>query len=118
MRRASRSLVTILIFRIVTPSRPPRGPLGGLYKHLRGSSYRAGTSRAQSQRRDGTRRQPERRAWSFVQGCCSWKEEANAGQTMRFSAFRYGTYFTGTVRIDPLFDTRDPQRVSGASVTF
>jgi quercetin dioxygenase-like cupin family protein len=27
-------------------------------------------------------------------------------------------YFTGTVRIDPLFDTRDPQRVSGASVTF
>ena len=27
-------------------------------------------------------------------------------------------YFTGTVRIDPLFDTPDPQRVSGASVTF
>jgi len=27
-------------------------------------------------------------------------------------------YFTGTVRIDPLFDTRDPQRVSAASVTF
>src|SRR5207245_2275609 len=27
-------------------------------------------------------------------------------------------YFTGTVRIDPLFDTRDPQRISGASVTF
>jgi quercetin dioxygenase-like cupin family protein len=26
--------------------------------------------------------------------------------------------FTGTVRIDPLFDQPDPQRVSGASVTF
>jgi quercetin dioxygenase-like cupin family protein len=27
-------------------------------------------------------------------------------------------YFTGTVRIDPLFDARDPQRVLVASVTF
>jgi quercetin dioxygenase-like cupin family protein len=27
-------------------------------------------------------------------------------------------YFTGTVRIDPLFDTSDPQRVAGSSVTF
>jgi quercetin dioxygenase-like cupin family protein len=27
-------------------------------------------------------------------------------------------YFTGTVRIDPLFRTPDPARVSGASVTF
>ena len=27
-------------------------------------------------------------------------------------------YFTGTVRIDPLFDTPDPARVFGASVTF
>jgi quercetin dioxygenase-like cupin family protein len=27
-------------------------------------------------------------------------------------------YFTGTVRIDPLFDRSDPARVSGASVTF
>ena len=27
-------------------------------------------------------------------------------------------YFTGTVRIDPLFDTPDPQRVAGSSVTF
>lgn len=26
--------------------------------------------------------------------------------------------FTGSVRIDPLFPTRDPSRVSGASVTF
>ncbi|HEY5095071.1 MAG TPA: cupin domain-containing protein [Candidatus Eremiobacteraceae bacterium] len=27
-------------------------------------------------------------------------------------------YFTGTVRIDPLFDRTDPARASGASVTF
>jgi quercetin dioxygenase-like cupin family protein len=27
-------------------------------------------------------------------------------------------YFTGTVRIDPLFDARDPQRVLVTSVTF
>ncbi|GFZ79155.1 cupin [Paenibacillus marchantiophytorum] len=27
-------------------------------------------------------------------------------------------YFTGTVRIDPLFETADPARVAGASVTF
>jgi quercetin dioxygenase-like cupin family protein len=27
-------------------------------------------------------------------------------------------YFTGTVRIDPLFDTADPGRTVGASVTF
>jgi len=27
-------------------------------------------------------------------------------------------WFTGTVRIDPLFDRTDPARVSGASVTF
>ena len=27
-------------------------------------------------------------------------------------------WFTGTVRIDPLFDAREPARVSGASVTF
>jgi quercetin dioxygenase-like cupin family protein len=27
-------------------------------------------------------------------------------------------YFTGTVRLDPLFQARDPARVSGASVTF
>jgi len=29
-----------------------------------------------------------------------------------------GDWFTGTVRIDPLFDRTDPARVSGASVTF
>ena len=27
-------------------------------------------------------------------------------------------YFTGSVRIDPLFQARDPSRVSGACVTF
>ena len=27
-------------------------------------------------------------------------------------------YFTGTVRVDPLFEARDPARVRGASVTF
>jgi quercetin dioxygenase-like cupin family protein len=27
-------------------------------------------------------------------------------------------WFTGTVRIDPLFDARDPARAAGASVTF
>jgi len=27
-------------------------------------------------------------------------------------------WFTGTVRVDPLFQTEDPARVSGASVTF
>ena len=27
-------------------------------------------------------------------------------------------YFTGTVRVDPLFDTAEPGRVAGASVTF
>ncbi|UOK73285.1 (R)-mandelonitrile lyase [Ancylobacter polymorphus] len=29
-----------------------------------------------------------------------------------------GEYFTGTVRIDPLFQAEDPARVMGASVTF
>ena len=29
-----------------------------------------------------------------------------------------GDWFTGTVRIDPLFDRSDPARVAGASVTF
>jgi len=27
-------------------------------------------------------------------------------------------YFTGTVRVDPLFDAADPARARGASVTF
>jgi quercetin dioxygenase-like cupin family protein len=29
-----------------------------------------------------------------------------------------GEYFTGTVRLDPLFQARDPAHASGASVTF
>jgi quercetin dioxygenase-like cupin family protein len=29
-----------------------------------------------------------------------------------------GEWFTGAVRVDPLFDAREPGRVAGASVTF
>ena len=36
----------------------------------------------------------------------------------RASAKGPADWFTGTVRIDPLFDRSDPARVSGASVTF
>ena len=41
-------------------------------------------------------------------------------KTNRFPAFRQraGRYFTGTVRIDPLFQRARPARVLGASVTF
>jgi quercetin dioxygenase-like cupin family protein len=31
---------------------------------------------------------------------------------------RPGEYFSGTVRIDPLFEAHEPARSSGASVTF
>lgn len=34
------------------------------------------------------------------------------------SAGGSGDYFTGTVRIDPLFDREDPARATGAVVTF
>ena len=34
------------------------------------------------------------------------------------SALGSADYFTGTVRVDPLFDSPDPARVVGASVTF
>jgi quercetin dioxygenase-like cupin family protein len=34
------------------------------------------------------------------------------------SGKRPAEYFTGTVRVDPLFDAPDPARVLGASVTF
>ena len=34
------------------------------------------------------------------------------------SAKRSPEWFTGTVRVDPLFEAPDPARVSGASVTF
>ncbi|MEH1943431.1 MAG: cupin domain-containing protein [Nostoc sp.] len=34
------------------------------------------------------------------------------------SAKGQADYFTGTVRIDPLFEAHDPARTSGASVTF
>jgi quercetin dioxygenase-like cupin family protein len=36
----------------------------------------------------------------------------------RPSAKGPGEYFTGTVRIDPLFEAADPARARGASVTF
>lgn len=34
------------------------------------------------------------------------------------SAVGSSDYFSGTVRVDPLFQTEDPARVAGASVTF
>ena len=36
----------------------------------------------------------------------------------RASATPPDEYFTGTVRLDPLFDSEDPARTAGASVTF
>ncbi len=36
----------------------------------------------------------------------------------RPSAVGPGDYFTGTVRIDPLFEAPEPARVAGAAVTF
>ncbi|EFM12214.1 Cupin 2 conserved barrel domain protein [Paenibacillus curdlanolyticus YK9] len=36
----------------------------------------------------------------------------------RPSAKGHADYFTGTVRLDPLFEATDPARVVGASVTF
>ena len=44
----------------------------------------------------------------------------NGNQTKRLAASGKGPaeYFTGTVRIDPLFEAPDPARVAGASVTF
>ena len=36
----------------------------------------------------------------------------------RASATPPADYFTGTVRLDPLFDTEGPARTAGASVTF
>jgi quercetin dioxygenase-like cupin family protein len=36
----------------------------------------------------------------------------------QLSAKGSSRWFTGTVRVDPLFEAPDPARVSGASVTF
>jgi len=46
--------------------------------------------------------------------------EGNGDQTKRLAAVRQGPadYFTGAVRIDPLFQAPDPARAIGASVTF
>ena len=48
------------------------------------------------------------------------KDSENGHQTKRFTTFTKGSaeYFTGTVRIDPLFQANDPARAVGASVTF
>jgi quercetin dioxygenase-like cupin family protein len=47
------------------------------------------------------------------------KENDGGNQTQRLTAFRQGTdWFTGTVRIDPLFSPPDPARVGCTSVTF
>jgi len=48
------------------------------------------------------------------------KEYGNGYQKKRFTALQQGPaeYFTGTVRIDPLFEAPDPARARGASVTF
>ena len=46
--------------------------------------------------------------------------EDHGNQAKRFTAVRKGPadYFTGTVRVDPLFEAPEPARGRGASVTF
>jgi hypothetical protein len=48
------------------------------------------------------------------------KEQDDGDQTKRFTGAGKGSadYFTGTVRIDPLFEAPVPARARGASVTF
>jgi quercetin dioxygenase-like cupin family protein len=47
------------------------------------------------------------------------EERDNGDETMRFPSGKGPPdYFTGAVRVDPLFQAPDPARVSGASVTF
>ena len=50
----------------------------------------------------------------------SSKERTNGDQTKWLAAVRHGPaeYFTGAVRVDPLFQAGDPARVSGGHVTF
>ena len=50
----------------------------------------------------------------------SLQQLQHGDQTQRYAALRQrtGDWFTGTVRIDPLFQAPDPARVAGASVTF
>jgi quercetin dioxygenase-like cupin family protein len=52
--------------------------------------------------------------------CPPGKGALNADQTQRLAASATGRedYFTGTVRIDPLFQAPDPARASGSLVTF
>jgi quercetin dioxygenase-like cupin family protein len=54
-------------------------------------------------------------------GCAIHRRRSDSGdQAKRFAAVRQrtGGLFTGTVRIDPLFEAPEPARVLGASVTF
>ena len=48
------------------------------------------------------------------------KESSNGNQKSWLAASREGSseWFTGTVRVDPLFQAPDPAHVSGANVTF
>ena len=48
------------------------------------------------------------------------KEWSNADHAQRLQPSRKGPaeYFTGTVRIDPLFQAPEPARIAGAQVTF
>ena len=61
--------------------------------------------------------QGQARAW---QPDATNKGAANGNQTEWITAVGKGPaeWFTGTVRIDPLFQAPDPARVSGASITF
>jgi quercetin dioxygenase-like cupin family protein len=71
------------------------------------------------------RAQP-RRYWLIVNGYWSWKEtsdERNSEMEIKRSGSQHSSkgpddWFTGTVRIDPLFQANAPARASGASVTF
>src|SRR3954466_3879694 len=58
---------------------------------------------------------------------CCWQRKSVGNEEQAMHVKRAGSqpsakgpeaWFTGTVRIDPLFQAQGPQRVSGASVTF
>src|SRR5687768_10053421 len=60
--------------------------------------------------------------WAVVQLAAPFTARTNAMEIKRIGTQPSGKgpadWFTGTVRIDPLFDRADPARVNGASVTF
>src|SRR5713101_3891132 len=106
MWRACRSLVAFIVFRIVNlfagHSALPRGALED-YTSIFEDRYTSLSDSLHNVTRTwaGRRKQMEiRRSGSQPSG----KGPAN--------------YFTGAVRIDPLFEAADPGRVLGASVTF